>query len=57
MSGLACISYTEDCILNALRCDLEGIEMESEILDSAKNTTEAKFLIKYTSRFTPNLSL
>ena len=35
----------EDSILNALWCDLKGIEMESKILDSAKkkNTTEAKF--------------
>jgi len=36
----------EDSILNALRCDLKGIEMESKILDSArkkKNTAEVKF--------------
>jgi len=43
VSSLTCFPYTQDCILNALRCDVEGIKMESEILDSTKNTTEAKF--------------
>jgi len=44
IGSLAGCSYTEDSILNALWCDLKGIETESKILDSEKkNTAEAKF--------------